>query len=87
MVQEGSLSNSVSAWGPASTMSSSFTIDDELTCFFGGVVGGELKILMLAVVVSFAVTSDGNNDNDDNDNHDDNDKDVVDGNFNFVCSL
>ena len=55
--------------------------------FFGGVVGGELKILMLAVVVSFAVTSDGNNDNDDNDNHDDNDKDVVDGNFNFVCSL
>ena len=61
-------------------MSSSFTIDDELTCFFGGVVGGELKILMLAVVVSFAVTSDGNNDNDDND------KDVVDGISNFVCS-
>jgi len=62
-------------------MSSSFTGDDELTCSFGGVVGEELRLLMLAVVVSFAVTSDGNNDNDDND------KDVVDGNFNFVCSL
>ena len=36
---------------------------------------GELKILMLAVVVSCAVISD------------DNDKDVSDGNFNFVCSF
>jgi hypothetical protein len=64
-------------------MSSSFTdVDELLTSCFGGVVGEELKLSMLVVVpvVSFAVTSDGNNDNDDND------KDVVDGISNFVCS-